>query len=234
VSTYQIKLEQFEGPLDLLLKLIEEEEMDITKVSLAKVADQFITYVNQSEQLNPGEVADFLVVAAKLLYIKSKMLLPSLAVEDEEADELEKQLKIYKEYYEASRKIKEMLKQNRLMFVREKPLRVFTPKFSPPLGLNLKALSEVFSRVLARLEPIVNLPKDAIKKTISIREKIGHITEMILNKVCLSFKQLLGNKRDKTEIIVSFLAVLELVKQRTIEVEQAELFSEINLKKTEL
>jgi len=234
MSNYQIKLEEFEGPLDLLLKLIEGQELDITKVSLSKVADQFITYVNQAVDLHPGEMADFLVVSSKLLLIKSKVLLPSLDIDDEEASSLEKQLKIYKEYYEASKLIRQKLREPNFMFTRSKAIRVFTPRFSPPKDLKAQMMSEIFAKALSRLEVVVNLPKKMIKKTISIKEKIRHISELILSKVSFSFKQLLSSGQGKTEVIVSFLAVLELVKQKTLEVEQeGGLFSDIMVKKIE-
>ncbi|MDP2586414.1 MAG: ScpA family protein [Candidatus Komeilibacteria bacterium] len=231
MAEYKIQLEAFEGPLDLLLKLIEDEELDITKVSLAKVTDQFIQYVNLAEQMRPGEMADFLVVASRLLLIKSKVLLPALQLDEEDEGTLEKQLKIYKEYYEAAKKIRLMLKGENFLFSRLKPIQVFTPKFIAPVGLNGSRLAEIFAKALLRLEPIVNLPQAMIRKTISIREKIMHITEMILHKVTFSFKQLIGAGHDRTEVIVSFLAILELVKQRTLDVEQGELFAEINIKK---
>jgi len=232
MSNYQIKLEEFEGPLDLLLRLIEGQEMDITKVALAKVADQFISYVNNSEDLPTSEVADFLVISSKLLLIKSKVLLPSLDIDDEEASTLEKQLKIYKEYHEASKIVRQKLTENIFLFSREKPIRVFTPKFSPPANIGLKDLSSIFAKALIKLEPIVNLPSKMIKKTMSIREKIKHISDLILEKVSYNFRQLLSQAGGKTEVIISFLAVLELVKQKSLDVEQTEgLFSDITITK---
>ncbi len=229
-NIYQIKLEEFEGPLDLLLHLIEKEEMSITEVSLAQVADQFMIYINTSENLKPTEIADFLVVASKLLLIKSKILLPTIKFEDEDEIDLERQLKIYKEYYEASKNIESMLKQKNFTFNREKPLIVLNKKFSPPLKLKLKDLGLVFKEILLKLEPIVNLPKDVIRKTISINEKIQQIKKYILEKVSFNFKTLLMNG-NKTEVVVSFLAMLELVKQRTITVRQTSLFNDIEIEK---
>ena len=112
---YEVKLEQFQGPLDLLLQLIEKQEMDITEVSLAQVADSYIEYINQMGQLNPEEVADFLVVASKLIYIKSKVLLPELDLEEEGID-LEKQLKMYKEYYQATKKIQKSISKKKFNY----------------------------------------------------------------------------------------------------------------------
>jgi segregation and condensation protein A len=233
VSNYQIKLQEFEGPLDLLLSLIEDEKMDITKVSLARVADQFMEYLHSSPLMQTGEMADFLLVASKLLLIKSKILIPSLEIDNEEAGSLEKQLKIYKEYYEAAKIIRAKLKEGNFMFSRAKQLQVFTPRFYPPVGVKLSALAEIFKKALIRLEPIVNLPTQMMKRTISIREKIKHISDLILTKFSLSFRQLLGQGGDRTEVIVSFLAILELVKQRTVSAEQGELFSDITVKKIE-
>jgi segregation and condensation protein A len=231
MSSYKIKLEHFEGPMDLLLHLIEDQEMDITQVSLAKVADQFINYVETSGELIPEEAADFLVVAAKLLLIKSKAILPSLQIDDEEASDLEKQLKIYKQYYDASKVINEMIRKKKFTFARLKPIRVFTPKFSPPEKLKLADLKNIFVEVLKRIEPIVNLPKEVIRKTITISEKIQQIKDFILREVSFNFKKLLNNGGNKTEVIVAFLAMLELVKQRTIIVQQMEMFEEIEIRK---
>jgi len=231
MTNYYFQLEQFEGPLDLLLSLIEDQKLEITKVSLARVAEQFIEYVNNSPELAPEEMADFLVVASKLLYLKSKALLPGLDLAEEEGGDLEKQLKIYKEYREASVKIREMLKKKKFAFSRAKPIQVFTAKFLPPVGLSVTRMSDIFKKTLLKLEPIVNLPQAMIKKTISLRDKIRQLSDLILEKVTMNFKHLLGGSGDRTEIIVSFLAVLELVKQRTVDVRQTELFADISIKR---
>jgi len=229
-SLYKIQLEHFEGPLDLLLQLIENEELDITRVSLAKVTEQFLDYVNQAATMNPEEVADFLVVASKLLLIKSKVLIPTLDIDDEETLDLERQLKIYKEYYEAAKAMDKLIKRKHFIFAREKPLRVFTPRFSPPEKFSLRDLPALFFEVLKKLEPVVNLPQEVIRRTISISEKIRQIKDYIISQVNFSFKKLL-NQGGKTEVVVAFLAMLELVKQQTIEVEQTAMFAEIKIKR---
>jgi len=108
---------------------------------------------------------------------------------------------------------------------------VFTQKFSPPLKLKLKGLKVVFKELLLNLEPIINLPKDVIRKTISINEKINQIKNYILEKVNFNFNNLLSQKGSKAEVVVSFLAMLELVKQRTIKVNQSNLFTDIEIEK---
>jgi len=108
---HKIKIEDFEGPLDLLLQLIEKQKMDINQISLAKVTEQYIHFIESSDGISPGELADFLVIAAKLLLIKSRSLLPYLESEDEDSGfELEKQLKMYKLFAEAAERVRSILR----------------------------------------------------------------------------------------------------------------------------
>ena len=230
--SYNIKLEQFEGPLDLLLQLIEQNELDITQVSLAQVTDQYIKYLNQLEYLNPGMLADFLVIAAKLLLIKSKALLPYLKMDEEdEGEELEKQLKIYKEFLEASKVVNKILLKKRFAYAREKMPVTDIPLFNPPKSLTGEKLAKVFHEVLKDIEPIVNLPKKSLGRIISISEKINQIRDKILQKASINFEELVKNSKDKTEVVVSFLALLELVKQKSVSVTQKDKFSEIKIMK---
>lgn len=226
---YKIKIEQFEGPLDLLLQLIEREELDITKVSLAQVTEQYLKYLKQVEILYPEELADFLVVAAKLLLIKSKVLLPMLELEEDEAI-LEKQLKLYKEFYEASKKINKILLKKKFSFSRQESKdQLLEPIFTPPENITPSNLRDLFADVIGKIEPIIKLPKEIIEKTISIQEKIKHIQEMILHQSCLNFKNLLNGTKSKTEVIVTFLALLELVKQKAVAVTQDNIFDDIKI-----
>lgn len=227
---YEIKIEKFQGPLDLLLQLIEQEELDITEVSLAQVTDQYLEYLKQVEELNPEEVADFLVVAAKLLLIKSRTLLPSLNLGgEEEARDLERQLKIYKEYLEAGRKIDTLWRQGHVAWVREKPVlvKVEPQTFGMPPGLNAGIIEQALRRVIAALEPIIKLPELTLRRTMSIQEKITSLKSLILEKAHLNWQTFVQAAKDKTEVIVSFLALLELVKQRQAIAEQSALFQDI-------
>lgn len=226
---YQVKTEKFEGPLGLLLQLIEERELDINQVSLAEVTDQYLGYLEHIEKRQPEDLADFLVVASKLIYIKSKNLLPSLAVE-EDAEELERQLRIYKEYLEASKKIQKIISRKKFAYARDKS-PILEPVFSPPPGLTAAKLYRAFAAVLGRIEPLIELPKQAIKRAISIKEKINQLRERILKEATLSFREFTRGARGKTEVIVSFLAVLELVKQRMIDARQPEMFQDITIEK---
>lgn len=234
MEIYQVQLEEWQGPLDLLLTLIEGQQMDITKVSLSQVADQFIEYMNQHPNLSPEQTADFLVVAAKLIYIKSKALLPTLEIEEEEYD-LEKQLKMYKLYSEASKGMQKILRKKKFAFSREKlPVDALPQGFYAPKGINTAKLKKYFEAVLKRLPPVINLPKKMIEKVIKLSERIQHIKDLVLREACTSFNKLICDSKTKTEKIISFLAILELVKQRTIWVEQNKLFEDITLKKAEI
>lgn len=230
---YKIKLEQFEGPLDLLLQLIEQEEMDITQVSLAHVTEQYLQYLNTTADISTEELADFLVVAAKLLLIKSRTLLPQLEWEEEEGTDLEHQLKIYREFYEASKLLHKMILKKRWLFARERMLVRIERVFNPPKSLTADKLHDLFVGVLREIEPWVSLPQEMMARTISIRERIANIQAMINSKVSLSFHELLKTSKNKVEIIVTFLALLELVKQRTIAVVQENIFDDITIKKVE-
>jgi len=228
---HQIQLEQFEGPLDLLLKLIEKNKLQITEISLAKVTDQYLSYIEEGENIASTEVADFLLIASKLIYLKSKYLLPDLDLEEEEdLGSLEKQLKIYRQYYEASKVVdKKFSDLNSISYARVNSYKLpIEEGFSPPLGLKLSIMSEVFASVLAKIEGVVNLPKMIIARAVSIGEKIRDLQEIIKIKAKISFNEMF-RKKDKIETVVNFLAMLELIKRREIEVEQDSLFSDLSI-----
>ncbi len=235
MDIYKVQLEDWQGPLDLLLTLIEGQQLDITKISLAQVAEQFIEYMNQHPNLSPEQTADFLVVAAKLIYIKSKALLPTLDIEEEEEYDLEKQLKMYKLYLEASKGMQKILRKKKFAFSREKlPTEALPQGFYAPKGINIAKLKKYFESVLKRLPPVINLPKKMIEKVVKLSERIQHIKDLVLREACTSFNKLICDSKTKTEKIISFLAILELVKQKTIWVEQNKLFEDITLKKAEI
>ncbi|MFA6106839.1 MAG: segregation/condensation protein A [Patescibacteria group bacterium] len=233
---YSIKIDKFEGPLNLLLKLIEKEELDITEINLAKIADEYIELVENSPAIGPGEIADFLVMAARLLYIKSKALFPYIELPEEEgADDLEKQLRMYKEYLLAAEKIEKILKGKKFMFGREwnrKAIVEAVYKFSPPKNISFGSLADTMKEIIERIKPAPEeLEERSLETVVRIEDRIALIREMLLDKIKFSFKKLFSKAESKTEIIVSFLAMLELAKQRDIVIEQSELFGEIEIAK---
>ncbi len=228
---------KFSGPLGLLLSLIESEQMDITEINLAKIADEYVAYVREAKNIGPEELADFLVVAAKLLFIKSKALLPYLFTdeEEEEGDDLEKQLRMYKEFIEASGRIKDIIAQERFLFlppiIKSRRVQSSLPTFSPPAKLTIEILAEQFQKIIADLakRQEKKLPEKRLEPKMNIDEKISLIRKMLLDKIRINFSKLLKTAVNKTEMIVSFLAVLELAKQKELIFEQDELFSEIHI-----
>lgn len=237
----EVTTEKFSGPLGLLLSLIETEKMDITEISLAKIADEYVRHIQSAVGIDPEEMADFLVVAAKLLYIKSKALLPYLYNEEdeEEVDDLEKQLRMYKEFINASQKIKELITQDRHLYIpplsagsRLSRRQAFNlPTFSPPAKLSSQLLYEKYLFLLDALAQAKSKPlaETVLEVQVNIEEKIGLIKKMLGEKIKVSFTKMLSAATSRTEVIVSFLALLELAKQRELVFEQAELFSEIHI-----
>ncbi len=230
--------EKFSGPLGLLLSLIESAELDITEINLAKIADQYVAHLRAAaDSISTEEMADFLVVAAKLLFIKSKALLPYLYVgeEEEESDDLEKQLKMYKEFVDASRQIKALIGQKHFLFLppmtKSRRRQFNLPVFSAPKKLDAPILHEAYLKLLEQMkrEQEAALPTATLEPKISIEEKISLIKKLLLEKIKINFSRVLAEAKTKTEIIVSFLAVLELAKQKELIFEQNELFSDIHL-----
>ncbi len=232
-----VKFEKFEGPLPLLLHLIEKEELDITQISLARIADQFVTYIRGDNNILPEEMADFLVVAAKLLLIKSKALLPYLYPEEEEdIKELEAQLKMYKEFLDAAKVVEKLIGKKKFMFAREfnrKALLRQANVFSPPKNFGQAEMKMIITDVIGRYRPPEKIAEKTLRKKITIEEKILNIQSLLLDRIKISFNNLIKKAENKTEVIVSFLAILELMRQKEIVLDQDELFSEIIISKKE-
>ncbi|HYC79650.1 MAG TPA: segregation/condensation protein A [Candidatus Binatia bacterium] len=229
----KVKIEQFEGPLDLLLQLIEGQELDITTLSLANVTEQFLDYVKQLQQKDPTHLADFLVIAAKLLVIKSKALLPTLELgieEEETAFDLTQQLLLYKKYKEVAKFFRRLDLRRQQSWTREGDLN-YQIAFIPDPSVTPDALSQSIQRLATELKEIIRLPQQVMAEVVSITEKIEHIQKLIAEKVETSLSTLIKEAKSKTEVVVTFLAVLELTKQRILTVEQNEIFSDIIIRK---
>lgn len=230
--TYHIKLEQFEGPLDLLLQLTEQEKLDITRVSLAQIADQYLEYISDAQNITLSNLADFLSVASRLILIKSKALLPLLEFTEEEEEEikdLEHQLAEYKKFKEASKNLAALFDSSDLSFTRE-GFSGLGIVFYPPENIVAEDLAKAFSRVVGEIPVVEKLEEEMVREVLTLEERIIHLQDALRERVQTSFSELVANAKDRVEVVVSFLAMLELVKQRMIHVEQGELFSEIQLK----
>lgn len=223
---YTVAFDQFEGPLALLLELIESAEMDITTVSLSAVADQFLAHL-EAHPVGPDELADFLLVASKLLVIKSKALFPDISIPEEPGVPLELQLGMYRVYHEKSRDIERMIKSKRWAYWR-KPIQPVA-QFTPPPAITAHHLKTAWEALLGIIQQSIEIPRVAIKKTVTITERIRHIEETILRHSRLSFKKYTTGAASKAEVIVSFLAILELARRHLVLLEQGSLFDDITI-----
>ncbi len=233
---FTIKTQTFEGPLDLLLDLIEKRKLFINDVSLAQVTDDFIDHIRQFENMPMGESAHFILVASTLLLIKSKSLLPQLSLTEEEKGDiqnLETRLKIYKRIKDASHHI-EKLFGHQIIFTQShvKPVMpVFTPDPVFTLDKALNLLKDIISK-LTKKEP---LPKVVVSKVISLEEMIGTLTTRITSHLRMSFKEFTKeHKENRVNVIVSFLAMLELVKEGIVQVTQENHFDDIHIETKEV
>jgi segregation and condensation protein A len=224
------ELDKFSGPLDLLLQLIEQEELDISQVSLAKVTDQYLTYLDSQTDLPADELADFLTVATKLLVIKSKTLLPQMADEEEDsAEQLEAQLRMYKEYQEASKKMEAILERQNYAFTRERLPMDFRPKFSPPEGLTVDTMNQIFTEILKRIEYVTALPQKIMERVVSLKEMVTSIRETLGRAQKINFREMIASAKSKHEVVVCFMALLELIKSGEAAVNQKGIFDEIEV-----
>jgi segregation and condensation protein A len=224
------KLQQFTGPLDLLLNLVGEQKMNISDVSLSTVTEQYLKYLEKLEEREPEEMADFLLIAARLLLLKSKKLLPMLQPEEDEGPSLEDQLRLYQAFVEASKKLnKRWLSGIRSDFRVEPPRR--PSEFVPPKNLSQALLQEFFLKLLQRIKPLPELPQARMDKAVSVRDKIETIRALLQKAESVSFRELLGKASNRSEIIASFLALLELVKSENIVLRQKKTFEDILIEK---
>lgn len=231
--TFQIKHEKFEGPLGLLLELIEKEKLSISEISLATVTDDYIKYVKSLEKIDPEALAEFLVVAAQLMLIKSRSLLPNLKLSEEEEtsiEDLEKRLLEYQKIKNLVKELKKIEAKKELIFTRE-AYHGMEAIFYPPPKLVPATLGKIFAAFLAALPKIEKLAEEKIKKIISLEEKINHIRAFLQDTLEHAFSEIIKSAKEKVEVIVSFLAILELSNQKFVELHQKKPFSEIIIKK---
>ena len=238
---YAVRVGQFEGPLDLLLGLIEKKKLSINDVSLSEIADQYLEYFKKMEDFPLDEVIVFIVVASTLMLIKSHSLMPSLELSEEEEksiEELEERLKIYRRIKELSINIKELFGKNPI-FGRE-GFKGAELGFLEPKGLSKEVLHKLLKEVTENLPSKKILPEAEVKKMIRLEDKVNDLVRKVQLRLEFSFAEFSvsktnnGEMRDKKlEIIVSFLAMLELIKQGMIIVNQAGLFNNITICKYE-
>jgi segregation and condensation protein A len=221
-----LKLDQFSGPLDLLLSLIADEKLDITTIALSRVTEQYLDYLGQVDEKDANELADFLVVATRLLLLKSRALLPQLMPEPDDGPSLEAQLRLYKIFVDASKKIQKLWSSADGGHWRIEPPRR-SEVFVPPENVSVERLRGIMVQLINRLRPPKALPRTVIDKSVSIQEKIERIRSLFRQVKSLSFLEMVNESRSRTEIIISFMAILELMKQQVVTLSQEDQFGDI-------
>lgn len=239
-TAYQVRTSVFEGPMELLLSLIEKRKLFINEISIAEVTDDYLTHVKGLTELPITQIANFIIVAATLILIKSRSLLPEITLSEEEETsigDLEKRLSLYQVIRDISSKIKDELSGPTIW---ERPFsRNKQVVFSPDPSFTVINIHQSIKSVIANLPQKEIIPSIAVKKVISIEEMIESITKRMENELSLSFKKLSGHsdsKRDREQkvyVIVGFLALLELVKQGLVMVQQSRHFEDIDIKAME-
>lgn len=217
----QVKTSVYEGPLELLLELIEKRKLLINDISLAAVTDEYIARVNAATDHPIGETAEFVALAATLLLIKSRSLLPQLELSSEESrdiKELEYRLALYQIIKEATRGLSSQLNAPALY---EGSPPSPGPLFLPDNTITLNGLRAAAQTLIQDFPQSLTLPKVSVKTIVSIEEMIERLQQRVSAALKLSFKEFAGiGKKERTEIIVSFLAMLELVKQGILNASQ--------------
>jgi segregation and condensation protein A len=233
--TYTVSTPVYAGPLDLLLQLIQRAELDITKVALAQVTDQYLEYLKSLDEHLVEEVSSFLVIAAKLLQIKSEVLLPRPPVrmegEEDAGEALARQLIIYKRFKEIAEHLGHLELAGNHTYLRLAP----PPKIETSLdlsGVTIVDLASVAHRVLSQSDHRLALGTVVTPPRVTIREKIHNIIGTLQRAGKATFKVLLEKSSNRLEVVVTFLAMLELIKRHLVNVKQEQLFGEIELEPT--
>lgn len=230
---YELVLEKYQGPIHKLLELVEEKKLEITQVSLSEVTSDFLSYLEKLEA-EVGHhilIADFLVIASKLVLIKSKTLIPALDLSEEEEEDiknLESRLKIYQELKKVQAYIKSGWSEYPQMAYRDF-LMSLGVVFYPPNELTLEDLRKSVAKITSEIEKILK-PVEIVKsEMVNLKEKITEILSRITERP-VQFR-FLKNGKERSEIIVLFLAILHLVKDQLVFVEQGDHFQEITIAK---
>jgi segregation and condensation protein A len=232
---FNITSEKFSGPLDLLLRLIEERNLSITDISLSTVTNEFLEYIKQVESTT-NDLADFLVIASTLILIKSKSILPTLELSRDETEEildLKERLIIYKIFKDKISNINYLRSQKQYLFSHTPFLNVEVI-FSPPKDLNLEMLKSAFENLLElyQKEKII-LPTKKIKILVNLKDRISNLLKIFKDRKNCNFNDVTANKEDKVSLVVSFLAILHLAKDGMITLSQQDNFGDINIESTE-
>ena len=237
-----VKLEVFEGPLDLLLHLIEKNKVDIYDIPIVEITNQYMEYIKAMEQSDLNVMSEFLLMAATLLDIKCRMLLPAEVNEEgEEEDpraELVEQLLQYKMYKYMSYELKDRQMDGALLMFKEPTIPDEVKEYEPPVdldelldGITLSQLNAIFKEIMKKqhdkIDPVRSTFGKIEKEEVTVEDKMEYLNTYISSHKKFSFRDLLKKQKSKTQLVVTFLAILEMMKMGKIWVEQENTFDDI-------
>ena len=237
-NKYSIKLNNFEGPLDLLCHLIDKNKMDIYDINLSEITDQYIEFLNQMEQMNLEVTSEFLVMSSTLLYLKSKHLLPKVDEEEEEIteEELIRRIIEYKKYKEITKKLKENFIENSKRFYKGTE-GIELPKQKMEDEYNSEIIPDLYKKLLQRNaekinENAANIEKIAITETYTVGDKVKEMYRALIKYKKFNFNKLFSvKKRNKNEVVTAFSGLLEMSRRNKVITEQEEIFGDIKVEK---
>lgn len=237
-----VKLEVFEGPLDLLLHLIDKNKIDIYDIPIVEITNQYMEYIREMQKKDMNIMSEFLLMAATLLDIKCRMLLPAEVNEEgEEEDpraELVEQLLQYKMYKYMSYELKDRQMDGEMQMFKESTIPDEVKEYEVPVdldelldGLTLARLNHIFQDIMKKqhdkIDPVRSSFGKIEKEEVTVEDKLEYLNQYITSHKKFSFRQLLQKQKSKTQIVVTFLAILEMMKMGTIWVEQENTFDDI-------
>ena len=233
-NKYSIKLNNFEGPLDLLCHLIDKNKMDIYDINLSEITDQYIEFLNQMEQMNLEVTSEFLVMSSTLLYLKSKHLLPKVDEEEEEIteEELIRRIIEYKKYKEITKKLKENFLEYSKRFYKGTE-EIELPKQKMEDEYNSEIIPDLYKKLLQRNaekinENAANIEKIAITETYTVGDKVKEMYRALIKYKKFNFNKLFSvKKRNKNEVVTAFSGLLEMSRRNKVITEQEEIFGDI-------
>lgn len=230
---FTIRTDSYEGPFELIIDLIEKRKLSVNDISISQVTDDYIQHVRGHGTFPMEDAAQFIGVAATLLLIKSKSLIPDLELsseEEEDVDELKRRLLHYEKVREAMRELSRVFGRTVMVPAGD---RVPEPMFAPSRDFTTAKLTEALAEAIAALEKEAEkLPEARVRPLVTIEEMMDTLLTRVQKAMTLSFSQFSGEAKEKVEVIVSFLALLELVKEGAVAADQHESFSDIRITNT--
>lgn len=231
-TNFNIRSTHYSGPLDLLIDLIEKRKFLVNDISIASVTDDYMAYVAQFEKSPLRDMAEFIVLASTLLLLKSKSLLPILELtetEEENIENLERRLKLYQIYRNASKTILDIFGKQRRYERRFVPDK--NPLFITDAYTNVSTLHHALTDVVASLPRKVEKPKVQVRTVVSLETMMTRLRERIERQMSFTFKEFTGSAVERSTVVVGFLAILEMVKQGNLIVRQTERYTDIEIER---